>query len=66
MYKSCSKIKVAELRKSLFKLLKGVEDGEVVVATSRGQPIAILIPWSEESEQEAREFTSPRSIGFKG
>lgn len=47
-------IAVSDLRSNLMKVLKQIERGSAITVTSRGRPVARLLP-PEDSMQKAKE-----------
>ena len=47
-------VAVSELRSNLMRILKRIERGSIITITSRGRPIARMLP-PENSMMEARE-----------
>lgn len=48
-------VSAAEANRHFSKLLREVRDGETVIVTSRGQPVARIVPLAAESAEEQRK-----------
>ena len=62
-------VAVSEAQRSFMAILKAAEDGEEVVITRAGKPVAKLVKATEGSEETARPAESApprmRSIGWR-
>lgn len=46
----CDRVGIRELRQDLSLYLRRVRAGERLIVTERRQPVALLVPWTDESD----------------
>jgi len=58
-------VSAAEANRAFSRLLRGVRDGRSYVVTSHGQPVARLVPASEQDEETQRLRHAARRALFE-
>jgi prevent-host-death family protein len=60
------RVGIRELRQHLSRHLRRVRDGERLVVTERGQPVALLSPWADETDPLERMIGDGRARRGRG
>lgn len=58
-------ISAADANRYFSKLLREVSDGETVVVTSRGRPVARMVPMSEDERRQAEQEEAARQARWE-